>query len=272
MCKISVIMGIYNMANKKEIMRLAIESILAQTYKNFEFIICDDGSSDRTYDLLKEFSKKDKRIILLKNDKNRGLAYSLNNCLKFARGKYIARMDADDISMPNRLEKQLRFLEKNFEYALVGSNLLYINNKGIWGKRILPEYPNKKSFLFTSPFAHPTILIRKDVLNSLNGYKVEKITRRLEDYDLFMRLYTNDYKGYNMQEFLYQFREDNDAFKRRAYKYRWDEVQVRYRGFKSLGLMPFALPYVIKPLIVGLIPQKILSKIRGVLQKRKDYL
>lgn len=262
MCEISVIMGIYNMANKKEIMRLAIESILNQTYKNFEFIICDDGSSDETYELLKEFCKKDERILLLKNNKNRGLAYSLNNCLKIAKGKYIARMDADDISIKDRFEKQIKFLEKNPEYALVGCNLLYINNKGIWGKRILPEYPNKKSFLFTSPFAHPTILIRKDILNLLNGYKVEKITRRLEDYDLFMRLYANNYKGYNIQEFLYQFREDEDAFKRRAYKYRWDEVQVRYRGFKSLGLIPFALPYVIKPLIVGLIPQKILSKIR----------
>lgn len=250
------------MANKKEIMRLAIESILNQTYKNFEFIICDDGSSDETYELLKEFCKKDERILLLKNNKNRGLAYSLNNCLKIAKGKYIARMDADDISIKDRFEKQIKFLEKNPEYALVGCNLLYINNKGIWGKRILPEYPNKKSFLFTSPFAHPTILIRKDILNLLNGYKVEKITRRLEDYDLFMRLYANNYKGYNIQEFLYQFREDEDAFKRRAYKYRWDEVQVRYRGFKSLGLIPFALPYVIKPLIVGLIPQKILSKIR----------
>ena len=256
------------MANKREIMKFAIKSILNQTYKNFEFIICDDGSSDKTYDLLKEFSKKDKRIILLKNDKNRGLAYSLNNCLRIARGEYIARMDADDISMKNRLEKQLRFLEKNFEYALVGSNLLYINDKGIWGERILPEYPNKKSFLFTSPFAHPTILIRKDVLNLLNGYKVEKITRRLEDYDLFMRLYANDYKGYNMQEFLYQFREDDDAFKRRAYKYRWDEVQIRYRGFKALGLMPSGFLYVIKPLFVGLIPQKLLAKLRKMRREK----
>lgn len=262
MCKISVIMGIYNMVNKKEMMRLAIESILDQTYKNFEFIICDDGSSDGTYDLLKEFSKKDKRIILLKNDKNRGLAYSLNNCLKFARGEYIARMDADDISMPNRLEKQIKFLDGHLEYAMVGCNLLLINDKGIWGKRILAEKPIKKSFLFTSPFCHPAIVMRKEILDKVNNYKVEKITRRAEDYDLFMRIYANGYKGYNMQEFLYQFREDEDAFKRRAYKYRWDEVQVRYRGFKSLGLIPFALPYVIKPLIVGLIPQKILSKIR----------
>lgn len=268
MCEISVIMGIYNMANKKEIMRLAIESILNQTYKNFEFIICDDGSSDETYEILKEFCKKDERILLLKNNKNRGLAYSLNHCLSIAKGKYIARMDADDISMPNRLEKQIKFLDEYLEYAMVGCNLLFINDKGIWGKRILAEKPTKKSFLFTSPFCHPAIVMRKEVLDKVNNYKVEKITRRAEDYDLFMRIYANGYKGYNLQEFLYQFREDNDAFKRRAYKYRLDEVQVRYKGFKALGLMPRGFLYVIKPLIVGLIPQKLLANLRKMRQEK----
>lgn len=268
MCEISVIMGIYNMANKKEIMRLAIESILNQTYKNFEFIICDDGSSDETYEILKEFCKKDERILLLKNNKNRGLAYSLNHCLSIAKGKYIARMDADDISMPNRLEKQIKFLDEYLEYAMVGCNLLFINDKGIWGKRILVEKPTKKSFLFTSPFCHPAIVMRKEVLDKVNNYKVEKITRRAEDYDLFMRIYANGYKGYNLQEFLYQFREDNDAFKRRAYKYRLDEVQVRYKGFKALGLMPRGFLYVIKPLIVGLIPQKLLANLRKMRQEK----
>lgn len=268
MCEISVIMGIYNMANKKEIMRLAIESILNQTYKNFEFIICDDGSSDETYEILKEFCKKDERILLLKNNKNRGLAYSLNHCLSIAKGKYIARMDADDISMPNRLEKQIKFLDEYLEYAMVGCNLLFINDKGIWGKRILAEKPTKKSFLFTSPFCHPAIVMRKEVLDKVNNYKVEKITRRAEDYDLFMRIYANGYKGYNLQEFLYQFREDNDAFKRRAYKYRLDEVQVRYKGFKALGLMPRGFLYVIKPLIIGLIPQVILAKLRKMRKEK----
>ena len=268
MCEISVIMGIYNMANKKEFMKLAIESILNQTYKNFEFIICEDGSSDKTYELLKEFCKKDKRIILLKNNKNRGLAYSLNHCLSIAKGKYIARMDADDISMPSRLEKQIKFLDGHLEYAMVGCNLLFINDKGIWGKRILAEKPTKKSFLFTSPFCHPAIVMRKEVLDKVNNYKVEKITRRAEDYDLFMRIYANGYKGYNLQEFLYQFREDNDAFKRRAYKYRLDEVQVRYKGFKALGLMPKGFLYVIKPLIIGLIPQKLLANLRKMRQEK----
>lgn len=268
LCTVSVIMGIYKMMNKESIVKLAIDSILNQTYKDFEFIICDDGSNDGTYELVQNLIKKDNRVILIRNKENRGLAYSLNHCLSIAKGKYIARMDADDISMPNRFEKQVKFLDEHLEYAVVGCNMLYINENGIWGNRVLAEKPIKKSFLFTSPFAHPTVIMRKEVLNLLNGYKVEKITRRLEDYDLFMRLYANGYKGYNMQEFLYQFREDNDAFKRRAYKYRLDEVQVRYKGFKALGLMPKAFLYVIKPLIVGLIPQKLLAKLRKLRREK----
>lgn len=262
MCKVSVIMGIYNMEQKKDLVKLAIDSILNQSYKDFEFIICDDGSSDNTYNVVKNIVKDDKRVILLKNEINRGLAYSLNKCISKSRGKYIARMDADDISENNRLEKQVDFLDKHSEYAIVGCNLLLVNNNGVWGKRILAEKPTKKSFLFTSPFCHPAIVMRKEVLNEVNNYRVEKITRRAEDYDLFMRIYANGYKGYNMQEFLYQFREDNDTYKRRAYKYRWDEMQVRYRGFKDLKLLPNGLIYVIKPLIVGLIPQKCLRKLR----------
>ena len=262
MCKVSVIMGVYNMANKESIVKLAIESILNQTYKDFEFIICDDGSSDDTYNVVKNIVKGDERIILLKNEKNKGLAYSLNRNIKKSKGKYIARMDSDDISENNRLEKQIEFLDNHSEYVMVGCNLLLINDKGIWGKRILVEKPSKKSFLFTSPFCHPSMVMRRKILDSINYYKVEKITRRAEDYDLFMRIYARGYKGYNMQDFLYQFREDDETYKRRAYKYRWDEVQIRYRGFNLLGLMPWAIPYVIKPLIVGLIPQKILAKLR----------
>ena len=268
LCTVSVIMGIYKMMNKESIVKLAIDSILNQTYKDFEFIICDDGSNDGTYELVQNLIKKDDRVILIKNEKNRGLAYSLNHCLSIAKGKYIARMDADDISIPNRFEKQVKFLDEHLEYAVVGCNMLYINENGIWGNRVLAEKPTKKSFLFTSPFAHPTVIMRKEILDLLNGYKVEKITRRLEDYDLFMRLYANGYKGYNMQEFLYQFREDNDAFKRRAYKYRWDEIQVRYRGFKALDLMPSGFLYVIKPLIIGLIPQVILAKLRKMRKEK----
>lgn len=104
MCKISIIMGIYKMINKRSIVELSINSILNQTYKDFEFIICDDGSNDGTYEMVQDLIKNDKRVILIKNDENKGLAYSLNHCLSIAKNKYIALMDVDNISMSNRLE------------------------------------------------------------------------------------------------------------------------------------------------------------------------
>lgn len=122
--------------------KLAIDSILNQTYKDFEFIICDDG----TYEMVQGLTKNDSRVTLIKNEENRGLAYSLNHCLSVAKGKYIARMDAGDISMPNRLEKQVKFLDEHLEYAMVGCNLLLINDEGTWEKRILAEIPTKNLF------------------------------------------------------------------------------------------------------------------------------
>ena len=112
---VSVIMGIYNTESK---LADSIESILQQTYSDWELIMCDDGSTDRTYEIAKKYSDKYENIYLLKNNKNMGLAYSLNKCLKYASGKYIARSDADDINLPNRFKVQVEFLEKNPQYQL----------------------------------------------------------------------------------------------------------------------------------------------------------
>lgn len=262
MPKVSVIMGIYN-TNNKIMVKKAIDSIINQSFSDFEFIICDDGSSDNTYEIVKEIISNDKRCILIKNNRNMGLAYSLNNCLKIAKGEYIARMDADDISMLDRFEKQVKFLDNNPQYAIVGGNAELFNEEGAYSKRAMKEYPTKEDLLFGTIFIHPSIMMRKDILLKLNGYRAVKETSRCEDYDLWLRLYAHGYKGYNIQENIYKFREDINAFKRRKYKYRIDEAKVRYKGFKNLKLFPKGYIYVIKPLIVGLIPQNILAILRG---------
>lgn len=259
---ISVIMGVYN-TNNKEMLSLSLNSILNQTFTDFEFIICDDGSTDGTYELIENLTKHDKRVILIRNKENRGLAETLNKCLKAATGKYIARMDADDVSCLERFEKQIYFLENNREFVLVGSNTILFNENGEWGYKNSPEKPDKTSFLYNSPFVHPSILIRIEELKQLGGYRAEKETLRCEDYDLFMRLYAKNMKGYNIQEPLLKYRQNNSTYKRRKYKYRIDEAKVRYKGFKMLGLMPLGIVYVIKPLIVGLLPHSILSILRN---------
>ena len=258
---ISVLMGIYNEKNKNHVIQ-AIDSILQQSFTDFEFIICDDGSTNEFYAWLQEVCRKDSRIRLLRNDKNMGLSYTLNRCMKHARGKYYARMDADDISKENRLEKQFFFLKGHPEYSLVGCNAEFIDDQGVWGKRLMIEVPQKKDFLSTSVFIHPTILVRAEVMQKLGGYSTETCALRTEDYELFMRLYATGECGYNLQEFLFLYREDVHAFSKRKYQYRINEARVRYRGFQALGILKGNWKYVIKPLIAGMIPAKLMQKRR----------
>lgn len=260
MKKISVIMGVYN-PKDKSMLKKSIESILQQTYRNIEFIICDDNSNDEIKEILNYFKKKDDRIIIINNNDNLGLAASLNNCLKIATGEYIARQDDDDISKENRLEEEIEFLEKNTKYDFVGCNLELFNSNGIWGYRKHNEKPVKKDFLYGNQFPHPAMLLTKKCIDDVNGYKVKEITRRTEDYDLFMRLYAKGYKGYNLQKYLYQYNEDMYGYKKRKFKYRIDEFFLRIEDFHELGLMPRGIIYIFKPLISGIIPKKVLKRI-----------
>lgn len=262
MPKVSVIMGIYNI-NDKKMIEQAIESILNQTFKDFEFIICDDGSTDNTYNMVKEIIHGDKRCILIRNEHNQGLAQTLNNCLSIAKGEYIARMDADDISIKTRLEEEVSFLDNHPNYSLVSGFSELFNDNKTFGIRKNKEYPQKDDMLFGPPFIHAAMMMRKEVLCKLNGYRVCKETLRAEDYDLWMRLYALGEKGYNLQKVIYQIRENRSTYARRKYKFRLDEAKVRYKGFKQLGLFPKGYIYVLKPLIVGLIPQKILAILRN---------
>jgi len=258
--KISVIMGIYNC---EKTLKESIDSLLNQSYESFEIILCDDGSRDTTLQIAKDYVEKyPKKIRLIQNKTNKGLAYSLNRCIDISNGEYIARMDADDVSYKNRLEKQISYLESHPECALVGSQVFLFNDKGVWGIRKAKSDPLKKDFLFGSQFVHPTIIIKKTILNQIGNYTVSKATLRAEDYDLFMRVYAAGFKGHNLQDVLLNYREDNATFKRRAYNYRLDEAKVRYNGFKKMKLMPLGLLYVLKPLIVGLIPQVVLTLLR----------
>lgn len=258
---ISVIMGIYNEKRKDYVIQ-AINSILEQSYENFEYIICDDGSEEKFYMWLQKICKKDPRIRLIHNKNNRGLAYTLNRCIEMARGTYLARMDADDISKKDRLKKQLFFLESHQEYAMVGCNAEFIDDKGVWGIYQMIERPQKRDFLKTSVFIHPAILIRTDVMKKMGGYSTEIRALRTEDYELFMRIYAAGFQGYNMQEKLFQYREDINAFSKRKYRYRINEAVIRYHGFCSLGILKGNFRYVIKPLIIGLIPGMLMERHR----------
>ena len=262
MPKVSIIMGVYNCKNY-ELLDKSISSVLNQSFTDFEFIICDDGSTNDTLKCLEKYAKKDKRIKILSYRKNKGLNYALNLCLRNSKGEYIARQDDDDISKPDRIKKEVNFLDLHKEYAMVGTLAEVFDDNGIWGKYNNPEKPTKNDFYWNSPFMHPTIMIRRYVYDAVGGYRIAKETRRCEDIDLFMRMYAIGYKGYNLQEYLYLYRMINEPnIKYRPMKYRLDEAIVKYKGYKLMGNLKKGIPYVVKPVLVGLIPQKILYCIK----------
>lgn len=265
MKKVSVIMGVYN--TPIEYIDISINSILNQTYQNFEFIICNDGCTDNTFEYIKEKYGNNTKIKLIENKKNEGLAYTLNHCLEVVTGEYIARMDLDDESMLDRIEKQVKILEENKEIGLVSCNAYLFDNKENWGEIIHNEYIEKKDFLFNSPIIHPAILARKSAFDIVNNYRNIKMTYRMEDYDLFMRMFSKGIRMYTIQEKLYRFRENKESQKRRKFKYRINEMKVRVYGFKLLKLYPKAIIYVFKPIIVGLIPYGILKKLKSIFNR-----
>ena len=258
--KISVIIGVYN--TPKNFVKKALDSILNQSYTNFEIIICNDGCTDDTFQYIQKKYGNNNRIVLIENKRNEGLAYTLNHCLEIAKGEYIARMDTDDFSHPNRFEKQVDILDKNHDIGLVNCNIDVFDENGVYGERKYNEVITKKDFLKNNPIVHPAVMFRKSEIKKVNGYRNIKMTIRNEDYDLFMRMFANGTKMYTVQEKLFNFRQDQNTYKRRKFKYRINEAKVRYHGFKLLQLFPKGFIYVLKPILLGMIPVRIISKVK----------
>lgn len=258
--KISVLMGIYNCENTLE---QAVDSIINQTYTNWELIMCDDGSTDYTYQVAESLAKQDPRIILLKNKSNQGLNITLNRCLSIATGDYIARMDGDDDCLPNRFEKEIVFLQSQDEYQIVSSAMVFFDKTGEWGRNYVVESPTPEQVVTGSPICHAPVMMRKECIDIVGGYTVDKRMLRVEDVNLWIKLYAEGYRCYNFQEPLYRMRNDKKAYARRKYRYRINSVYVRLKGCKLLGLSPIYYIKSLKPMVIGLIP----SFVRRIIMK-----
>lgn len=254
--KISVIMGIYNC---EKTLAMAIDSIIAQTYTEWELIMCDDCSTDGTCSLAESYAEKyPDKIKLIHNEKNSKLAFSLNHCLEFADGEYIARMDGDDSCVPERFEKQVEFLKEHPDVVLVGTAMQRFYNDGSYGAiAYCPESPDRFTPRGNGPsFNHATILAYKSVFDSLNGYQVLPRTVRGQDRDLWFRFFASGYKGMNMKEPLYLVREDTEAIARRNFKDRWITFQTEMYGYR---LLHYPIHWYIFPVLrlgKALVPQK----------------
>lgn len=200
---ISVIMPVYN---AEKWLRFSIESILNQTYIDFEFIIIDDGSTDNSKKILQSYSAADKRIVEVCNSNNIKLIASLNKGIDLAQGEYIARMDADDVSHIQRFERQMNYLKANPEIDFVSTGIQEINDNEKFGriykKEFLSPVENRFLLLFINTIAHGSIMCKKKVLK---GNKFDHVALHCEDYDLWCRLSVK-YNMVNMGEILYYHR------------------------------------------------------------------
>lgn len=253
--EVSVVMATYN---GERFLKKAIASILEQTWTNFEFLIVDDCSIDQTSKILADFAFKDKRIKIIKNEKNLGLTKSLNKALEITQGKYIARMDDDDIAKPTRLEKQFTFLEGHFDYALIGCLADVIDERGrvIGEKKLALDYKTlKKKLLFNNQLIHSAWFFRKDILEDVGFYN-EKF-KKAQDYELLLRI-ASKYQVCNLPEKLIQWRKRGDSLsfqdksqQKYALKARWLAL-TKYGYPKLKGLFHITLRA-----IYFLIPSKI---------------
>ncbi len=213
MCLVSVIMSTYK--EEEIFLRQAIESILNQTYEDFEYIIILDNPDNNLHiRIIKEYASIDKRIKFYVNEKNMGLTASLNKGLGLAKGKYICRMDADDISIDKRIENQKKYLEEN-DYDLIGgiSQMIDENGKGIYSIKKVPTDMEKikKALRYNQIISHPTWFGKKEVFNKLNGYRNMPLC---EDYDFTLRAVLNGYKISNIDETVLKYRMTSSSISR----------------------------------------------------------
>ena len=253
--KVSIIMAAYNC---EQTVGESVDSILAQTFSDWELIICDDGSTDHTHRILTEYeSRFPDKIKVLQNETNQKLPFSLNFCLQYAKGNYIARMDADDKSDPQRLEKQYAFLEAHPEIGVVGTGMTCFDGEKIVGERWPVKEPTAKAIGPGVPFFHATIMMKKQVYDSLEGYSLKKYVLRCEDVDLWIRFFGHGFRGANLQEPLYMVREDLAASKRRTFRNGLNAAKTLFYGFRAYKYPLKQYIYVLKPIISTLIPQRI---------------
>ncbi len=233
MPKISIVMSVFN--NEADVGE-AIESMLNQSFSEFELIIINDASTDNSAAIIEKFSQSDDRIIVLHNEENLKLAASLNRGIQLARGAFIARMDADDVSLPNRLKTQFEYMQTHADVAVCGAWVeLYEDSRVVWKTNVTAEKANCAAF-FESCFHHPTVMIRKTVLDQLGGY--DESVQFAQDCHLWSRLaFDHQQVLHNIPQVLLRYRSHPEKSRD---QYRLDQydkaTELRQKNLRRLNM------------------------------------
>lgn len=225
--------------NGKKFLQQALDSISNQSFKDWELIAVNDDSEDRTEEILESFRKKWFNVVIIKNEKKMGLTKSLNKGLKKCQGEFVARLDADDISIANRLEKQIDFMRANPDCAFCGSSAWYIDENGekIGEKSMSESFTDiKNKLLFNNQFIHSSLFFRKDVLVQAGGYDESFLTS--QDYELVLRLLSKHRAG-NLPEKLVCWRLSKKSLSWSGKRQEWDAIRARWVAVKKYGYNRF---------------------------------
>lgn len=264
--RVSVLMSVYN---GTPYLRNSVQSILDQTFQDFEFVIINDGSTDGTQKILETFA--DSRIQTVMQS-NTGLTKALNRGLKLCRGEFIARMDADDISMPERLERQLVFLNKNPGVGMVGTAYHEIDDKGeVLLKKpcLLEDNQLRKILIKHNPFCHTSVMIRRSILKKIGPY--DESFSYAQDYELWFRI-ARHYKLANLPQFLIKkrIRDDNISFTFESKQLKY-AIMARRKEIQSKQYSFYLYFYLLWPMIVMNIPASIRTWIRKKLIRKSIW-
>lgn len=259
---ISIVMSVYN---GEKFISKAIESVLNQTYSNFEFIILDDGSFDNSLNIIQEYSKRDSRIRII-SKKNTGLTKSLNIGLNLACGQYIARIDSDDVWEKSKLAKQVQFLESYSNYALIGSAYNEIDENDIIIKHnqtvllTTTDSQIKERIVYCNPFLHSAVLFRTEVLQSIGGYNED--FKYTQDYELWIRIMSK-YKVANLSDILVSRRFSKNMISVKQEKeQRFFALKAKILAIKLLKKDILSYKHLINDLFVYLLPSIVTAFIR----------
>jgi len=266
---ISVIMSVYN---GERFLRDAVLSVLDQTFHDIELLVIDDASTDGTLHLLEELASRDSRIRILTNSTNLGLTKSLNRALMHAQGEFIARLDADDIAFPSRLEKQLAFLASHPDIDIVGTAYEWIDEHGnVIGRPNVITDPDDihRTFPRTNPLLHSSVLMRRHLLDSTGGYDASY--KKAQDYALWLRL-APTHRFANLPEILTQKRLSKDmlsyASERSQLRF---AVRARYEALRRGDYPMWYFIYILKPFIASILPRAVVRWIRIHLFHQRQY-
>ncbi len=253
--KISVIMSEYN--TPPDYLRASIESILSQTFKDIEIIIVDDCGKNDLDSITEEY--KDKRIRVIKNNKNIGLVESLNKAITASKADILARMDTDDIADENRLEEQYNFMINHEEYSVVGTLANEFSKNSTTGVLGKPGEKTAKSLAYGDSIIHPSVMMRKKDIQSVGGYKNYK---RAEDLSLWFELAMKGFRLFVIDRVLLNYRVNEEDYSKRKFKTRGGEIKARLHYYHLTKAPVLAYLVIIKSIVSSILPTRIVAFFR----------